>query len=268
MTETTQLDTADLERRVKDVYQHVAEHPEQQYHFEMGRDLAERLGYPTEILDAIPAAALASFAGVGYFLDLLGDLTGQRVLDLGSGSGTESFAAAHLVGADGSITGVDMTAAQLAKAEQLRAASGLSTVRFVEGYIEHPPVPDNSFDAVISNGVINLSADKPAVFQAVANALVPGGRLALSDIVTERPLTEAIVGNAELWAACIGGAAQIDDYQAAIEAAGLRVETVRDNTAYAFLSDSARGATQTYGVKSISVLAVKTLRVVPPTGAR
>lgn len=91
----------------------------------------------------------------------------------------------------------------------------------------------------------------------MARALVPGGRLALSDIVTERPRTEAIVGNAELWASCIGGAARIDDYQSAIEAAGLRVETVRDNTAYAFLSDSARGATQTYGIKSISLLAVK-----------
>lgn len=257
MTQTQIVDTADLERRVKDVYRLVAEQPDQQYHFEMGRALAARLGYPTELLDAIPAEALASFAGVGYFLDLLGEATGQRVLDLGSGSGTDSFAAAHLVGPTGSITGVDMTQAQLAKADQLRTANGISTVRFVEGYIEHPPVPDGTFDAVISNGVINLSADKAAVFQAVARALVPGGRLALSDIVTERPLTEAIVCNAELWASCIGGAAQIDDYQSAIEAAGLRVETVRDNTAYAFLSDSARGATQTYGIKSISLLAVK-----------
>jgi hypothetical protein len=95
------------------------------------------------------------------------------------------------------------------------------------------------------------------VFRAVARALVPGGRLALSDIVTERPLTEAIVCSAELWAACIGGAAQVDDYLGAIEAAGLRVVEVRDNPAYAFLSDSAQGATRTYGVKSISLLAVK-----------
>lgn len=257
MTETTQLDTVDLERRVKDVYRHVAEHPDEQYHFEMGRPLAERLGYPTALLDAIPADSLASFAGVGYYLDLLGDITGQRVLDLGSGSGTDSFAAAHLVGPSGSVTGVDMTPEQLAKAEQLRAGADVATVRFVEGYIEHPPVPDGSFDAVVSNGVINLSADKPAVFEEVARALVPGGRLALSDIVTERPLTPAIVCSAELWAACIGGAAQVDDYLAAIQAAGLRVQQVRDNPAYAFLSDSAQGATWTYGIKSISLLAVK-----------
>lgn len=257
MTETTQLDTADLERRVKAVYRHVAEFPDEQYHFAMGRSLAERLGYPTFLLDAIPPDSLASFAGVGYFFDLLGDLTGHRVLDLGSGSGTDSFAAAHLVGPGGLVTGVDMTPEQLAKAEQLRASADLLTVRFVEGYIEYPPVPNGTFDAVVSNGVINLSADKPTVFQAIAHALVPGGKLALSDIVTERPLTHAIVCSAELWAACIGGASQIDDYLAAIEAAGLRVQQVRDNPEYAFLSESALGATRTYGVKSISLLAVK-----------
>jgi ubiquinone/menaquinone biosynthesis C-methylase UbiE len=257
MTQTQQLDTAELERRVKDVYRHVAEHPEDQYHFEMGRPLAQRLGYPAGLLDALPGEALASFAGVGYFLDLLGDLSGARVLDLGSGSGTDSFAAAQLAGPRGSVVGVDMTPEQLAKARQVGAAAGLDTVRFVEGYIERPPVPDGAFDAVVSNGVINLSADKAAVFESVARALGPGGRLALADIVSERPLTEAIVCSAELWASCIGGAAQVDDYVAAIEAAGLRVEQVRDNAAYAFLSESAKGATQTYGIKSISLLAAK-----------
>ncbi len=256
MTQAQTVDVVDLERRVKAVYRLVAEDPRQRYHFEMGRGLAERLGYSRELLDSIPAGALASFAGVGYFLDLLGDIDGHRVLDLGSGSGTDSFAAALLVGQAGEVTGVDMTREQLAKAEHLRAAAGFARVRFVEGYIEHPPVPDGAVDAVISNGVINLSADKATVFEAVERALVPGGRLALSDIVTERPLTEAIVCNAELWASCIGGAAQVDDYRSAIEA-GLRVETVRDNPAYAFLSDSARGATETYGIKSISLLAVK-----------
>ncbi len=257
MTKTQQLDTVDLERRVKDVYRHVAEHPEEQHHFEMGRPLAERLGYPADLLDAIPPQSLASFAGVGYFFDLLPDITGARVLDLGSGSGTDSFAATHLAGPTGTVTGIDMTVQQLAKAEDLRSTAGISTVRFLEGYIERPPVSDGAFDVAVSNGVINLSADKPAVFKAVARALAPGGRLALSDIVTDRPLTEAIVCSAELWASCIGGAAQVDDYLAAIEEAGLRVEAVRDNPAYAFLSDSAQGATKTYGIKSISLLAVK-----------
>jgi arsenite methyltransferase len=105
--------------------------------------------------------------------------------------------------------------------------------------------------------VINLSADKSAVFAEAARALTSGGRLALADIVAEHPLAESITCNAELWAACVGGAAQIDDYLGTIENVGLRIDTIRDNTAYAFLSGSARGATETYGIKSISLLAIK-----------
>lgn len=254
---TTQVDTRELERRVKDVYRLVAQQPQAQYHFEMGRALAERLGYPTDLLDQVPTAAIDSFAGVGYFLDLAALQAGERVLDLGSGSGTDAFAAAVQVGPHGHVTGVDMTREQLAKAASLRDETQATNVEFVEAYIESPPVPDGSVDVVISNGVVNLSADKDATFAAIARALAPGGRLALADIVSERPLTEAITCNAELWASCIGGAAQVDEYVTAIERAGLQVRTVRDNPAYAFLSGSALGATQTYGIKSISLLAVK-----------
>jgi len=257
MTTAQKLDVADLHRRVQDVYQMVADEPHRTYHFEMGVGLARRLGYPADLLDSIPSGASESFAGVGYFLDLGAIQSGERVLDLGSGSGTDSFAAASLTGATGEVTGVDMTNAQLAKAERLRLAAGLDNVRFVEGRIEDIPLADSSCDVVISNGVINLSADKAAVFAEVARVLAPGGRLALADIVSERPLAEAITCDAELWAACVGGAAQIDDYLGAIERAGLRLDTTRDNTGYAFLSGSARGATETYGIKSISVLACK-----------
>jgi len=257
MSTVQRLDVADLQRRVQAVYQQVAEEPHRTYHFEMGEGLARRLGYPADLLDSIPAEALESFAGVGYFLDLGAIQPGERVLDLGSGSGTDSFAAATLTGATGQVTGIDMTKAQLAKAERLRAAANLDQVRFVEGHIEDVPLPDGSCDVVVSNGVINLAADKSAVFSEVARVLAPGGRLALADIVSQRPLAESITCDAELWAACVGGAAQIDDYLDAIEKAGLHVETSRDNTAYAFLSGSARGATETYGIKSISVLASK-----------
>lgn len=253
---TSALDVQDLERRVKDVYRQVALEPERAYHFEMGRSLAERLGYPSDLLDQIPAAALASFAGVGYYLDLAAPAAGDRVLDLGSGSGTDSFALAHLVGDDGHVTGVDMTDEQLAKAQRLRAEIGRSNVEFLRGYIQHPPLPDDSVDLVVSNGVVNLAPDKSAVFRAAARVLAPGGRLALADIVSERPLTEAITCNAELWASCIGGATQVEDYLAAIEDAGLKVTEVRDNTAYEFLSESAQGATRAYGIKSISLVAV------------
>lgn len=129
-------------------------------------------------------------------------------------------------------------------------------VEFHEGRIEDPPASDGSADCVISNGVINLSPDKTRVFVAAARVLRPGGRLALADIVTERQLAKAIIANADLWASCIGGAAQEDEYRAAIEAAGLHVTDVRRN-AYEFISTQARNASGTYGVKSISLLATK-----------
>lgn len=117
------------------------------------------------------------------------------------------------------------------------------------------PVDDASVDCVFSNGVINLSPDKPAVFAAAARALRPGGRLALADIVTEHQLPEGVTCDAALWAACIGGALQRDAYREAIEAAGFEIETWRQNSEYRFVSERADNATQKYGVTSISLLA-------------
>jgi arsenite methyltransferase len=254
-TAARQLDTTELEERVERMYEEVALDPEHEFHFETGRPLTERLGYPPANLDRIPAPAIDSFAGVGYFQDLAAIAPGETVLDLGSGSGTDSFLAALATGPDGKVIGVDMTAAQLAKSRDLAAQHGLEQAEFREGYIEHPPVDDASIDCVISNGVINLSPDKPAVFAAVARALRPGGRLALADIVTAQQLPEGVTCDASLWAACIGGAMQRDGYREAIEAAGLAIETWRENTEYRFVSDRADNATQKYGVTSISLLA-------------
>jgi arsenite methyltransferase len=254
-TETKRrLDTTDLEARVKAMYEQVALTPDRAFHFETGRGLAEHLGYTPTDLDAIPAEAVDSFAGVGYFLDLAEISPGDAVLDLGSGSGTDSFLSAIAAGPDGSVIGVDMTPAQRGKATQLASAAGLANVSFKEGYIEHPPVADGSIDVVISNGVINLAPDKPAVFRAAAAALRAGGRLALADIVPATQLPERVTCDASLWAACIGGAAQRDDYLAMIRGAGFDVETVREND-YRFVSDRALGATTAYGVTSISVRA-------------
>ena len=255
MTNTRTLDTTDLELRVKQMYQEVAENPHQEFHFETGRALAERLGYPAADLDAVPAAAIDSFAGVGYYLDLAAIQPGETVVDLGSGSGMDSFLAASHAGPGGQVLGIDMTDAQLAKATALAAAGGVANAEFRKGYIEDVPVADSSADVVISNGVINLSADKPSAFAEAARVLRPNGRLALADIVTSVALPEGITCDAALWAACIGGAMQRDEYLAAIEAAGFEVVTVRENHAYRFLSDSAAGATRTYGVASISLLA-------------
>ena len=255
MTTTAgQVDSADLEQRVKSMYADVALKPDLEFHFEIGRPLAEHLGYPTADLDRIPAAAIESFAGVGYFLDLADIQPGETILDLGSGSGTDSFLAAIATGLSGRVIGVDMTHAQLDKARRLAESAGLTNSAFREGYIERPPVDDRSIDCIISNGVINLAPDKTAVFSAAAAALRPGGRLAIADIVTAVQLPDGVTCDASLWAACIGGAAQRDDYLDTIRAAGFTIETVREND-YRFRSDRALGATTTYGVTSISLLA-------------
>lgn len=253
-TETKRLNTTELEQRVRDMYEEVALEPEGEFHFETGRALAERLGYPTADLDRIPAAALESYAGVGYFLDLAALGAADSVLDLGSGSGTDSFIAAL---AAGRVVGVDMTAAQLDKSRRLATGEGFGNVEFREGCIERPPADDGSFDRVISNGVINLSPDKPAVFAAAARALRPGGRLALADIVSAKQLPAGVTCDASLWAACIGGAMQSDDYRAAIEGAGFEIETWRENSEYRFVSDRADNATQKYGVTSVSISAIR-----------
>jgi arsenite methyltransferase len=255
----TVVDTRELQAKVRDMYRHVAEEPHGTYHFEMGRPLADRLGYASDVLDRIPAGAVESFAGVGYFFDLADLREGEQVLDLGSGSGMDVFYAAQLVGALGRVIGIDFTPEQLAKARRLAADTGVDQVDFREGRIESPPAEDESFDCVISNGVINLSPEKGQVFAEAARVLRPGGRLAIADIVSERQLKDAIVGDADLWASCIGGAAQEDAYRQAIEAAGLRIETSRQNP-YQFISEQARNASGTYGVKSISLLAVRPSR--------
>ena len=238
------------------MYRHVAEQPEGKYHFELGRPLAEHLGYPADVLDRIPDGAIESFAGVGYFFDLAELSEGESVVDLGSGSGMDVFFAADRVGPSGSVVGVDFTVEQLEKARRIAEEAGFAQVELREGRIEQLPVEDGSCDCVISNGVINLAPEKDAVFAEAARVLKPGGRLAIADIVSEQQMKESIVCDADLWASCIGGAAQQDAYREAIEGAGLRIEEIRENP-YEFISDRARDASAKYGVKSVSLLAVK-----------
>ena len=250
------VDGERLEAEVKNMYRHVALEQEAELHFELGRGLAEHLGYPRDLLDAIPAEAVASFAGVGYHLDLAALRPGAEVLDLGSGSGTDVFCAALLVGASGRVVGVDITLEQLDKASRLRDRGGFSQLEIVEAHIEELPFEDESFDAVLSNGVINLSLTKARVFAEAARVLRPGGRLAIADIVSDRALKEQTRRNVELWAACVAGAIPRHDYLQAIEAAGLRLEQARENN-YRFISERALDACSTYEVKSISLGAVK-----------
>jgi arsenite methyltransferase len=251
------LDTDKLEREVKSMYRDVAEFSDGEFHFEMGSDLAERLGYDPEALSYVPDPAIDSFAGVGYHFDLAAIQPGESVLDLGSGSGMDLFVAGMHVTETGTVTGVDMTDEQVRKARKLAAENGFHNVDVRHGHIEALPFDDESFDVVVSNGVINLSAEKGRVFGEAYRVLKPGGRLALSDIISESQMPESIKNNEDLWAACIGGAEQVDRYTALIEQAGFEVTDVRDDIQYEFISDQAVNACQTYGVKSISLGARK-----------
>jgi SAM-dependent methyltransferase len=250
------LDTGDLDRRVKEMYREVAEEPFKEFHFETGRPLAERLGYASADLDAIPSEAIDSFAGVGYYFDLARIQAADTVVDLGSGSGMDSFLAARQA-AGGRVIGVDMTEEQLAKATRLARTHGFTNVEFRDGHIEQLPVEDGAADVVISNGVINLSPEKTRVFAEAARVLRVGGRLAIADIVTSLQLPVGVTCDASLWAACIGGAMQRDEYRDAIESAGFELEDLRENDQYRFVSERADNATQKYGVKSVSLLATK-----------
>jgi arsenite methyltransferase len=253
---TITVDAKELEEKVQRMYRAVATEPRGEYHFELGRSLAERLGYPVEMLDGLPPGAVESFAGVGYFFDLAELRPGESVVDLGSGSGMDVFFACTRVGRLGRVVGIDFTAEQLSKARTVAQNAGFEQADFRAGRIERLPVGDETVDCVISNGVINLSPEKEAVFAEAGRVLRPGGRLAIADIVSERQFTDSIVCDADLWASCIAGAAQEATYLQAIEAAGLRVDDIRPNT-YEFISPRARRASAKYGVKSISLLARK-----------
>ena len=159
------FDALDLENKVKKMYHDVATNPHGEFHFEMGRVMAERLGYSSLDLDLIPQNAIDSFAGVGYYFDLANIKQGENVIDLGSGAGMDAFVAALKTGRNGSVTGVDMTDEQLHKSESLRKLHGFNSVNFIKGYIQSTQFTDKRFDVVISNGVINLAVDKLDVFK-------------------------------------------------------------------------------------------------------
>ncbi|TNE62181.1 MAG: methyltransferase domain-containing protein, partial [Bacteroidetes bacterium] len=153
------VNRAELEARVKAMYREVALAPEGAFHFEMGRALAERLGYPAELLNDVPAAAIHSFAGVGYHFGLAGLRPGENVVDMGSGSGMDVFFAARQVGPAGEVIGIDMTPEQLAKSQLVAEKNQRTNTIFLNGYIEELPIISGCLDVVISNGVINLSSD-------------------------------------------------------------------------------------------------------------
>jgi SAM-dependent methyltransferase len=199
MSET--IDSAALRKEVRKKYRDVAIRPNDTYHFHTGRPLAARLGYDSEAVNAMPDEAVESFAGVANPF-LLRDLKpGERVVDLGSGAGFDCFIAAGKVGPTGHVVGVDMTEEMLAKSRGTAKAMSLGNVEFREGILEELPVEDGWADVVVSNGVINLCADKRQVFGQIQRVLKSGGYLQFADIANGKPVPASAVANIDLWTA-------------------------------------------------------------------
>jgi arsenite methyltransferase len=193
------LDIGLLRTAIQEEYGDVAACPLKGFHFHTGRFLARRLGYPAARVDPLPDAVVESFAGVGNPFSW-GELhAGETVVDLGSGAGFDALLAATMVGATGSVIGVDMTPAMLAKARANADRLGLTNVEFREGYLEELPLPDASADVVISNGVINLCPDKATVLAEAYRVLEPGGRLQMADIVVTRAVPDDAKEDVALW---------------------------------------------------------------------
>jgi arsenite methyltransferase len=193
------VDPVALREQVRDKYREVAADPTRTFHFHTGRALARRLGYDADAVAALPERAVESFAGVANPFALRRLAPGDRVVDIGSGAGFDSFLAATQVGAAGRVVGVDMTPEMLAKSTATATELGLDQVEFRAGLAESLPVKDSWADVVISNGVINLCADKHAVLSETHRVLKPGGRLQFADIANGRPVPEGALRDIDLW---------------------------------------------------------------------
>ncbi len=199
MTDGVPVDPLALRKEVKSKYRAVAVDPHGSYHFHTGRPLARRLGYDEAVVAALPDSAVEAFAGVGNPFSLGALKPGDRVVDVGSGGGFDCFIAAGQVGPQGRVVGVDMTEEMLGRSRAAATAMGLRNVEFRQGVIEDLPVEDSSADVVISNGVINLCADKRQVFAEIMRVLKPGGRLQFADIANGKEIPAGALRNIDLW---------------------------------------------------------------------
>jgi arsenite methyltransferase len=196
---TVDVDTDEVREAIKAEYSEVAASPDKGFHFHTGRTLAGIVGYQDEWLEGIPEKSIESFAGTGNPF-AMGELqAGENVVDIGSGAGIDSLIAGKMVGAEGKVIGVDMTPEMLAKARGAAEQAGMSQVEFVDGFMEELPADDGWADVIISNGVFNLSPNKPQVLREMFRVLRPGGRLQLADIMVEKEVSAAAKQKIHLW---------------------------------------------------------------------
>jgi arsenite methyltransferase len=198
LEQEVEIDLALLKSEIQKTYSAVSQEPDRDFIFPTGRGWAEDLEYPPE-LGRVPDTAVESFAGVANPFSLGRLAAGERVLDLGCGAGTDSLVAAQMVGSSGSVVGIDMTPAMLAKARRAAAELGVTNADFVEGEVESLPFRDDSFDVVISNGVIDLVPDKDAVYSEIYRVLAPGGRIQIADVTIQNPVSAEGRRNIDLW---------------------------------------------------------------------
>ncbi|MFQ5838941.1 MAG: methyltransferase domain-containing protein [Thermoplasmata archaeon] len=257
--ETTADLTPVVTSAVQSLYTEVATRPDKEYHFPLGHEAVEYVGYPKEDIAKLPPTAVESFAGVGYPFAAEVIRPGDTVLDIGSGSGTDVLYASLKVGPQGKVYGLDFTAAMIEKARSNIVRMGATNVEILEGDATGIPLPNASVDVVTSNGVLNLVPDKAAAFKEILRVLRPGGSLQLADIVVQEDVGAVCGLNPQLWADCIGGAAVEAEYHQTIKDAGfadLRVLRRLDYFAKSS-SDSTRRITKTFGAESITLAARK-----------
>lgn len=211
---------------VREMYSAVATEPSRQFHFPTGRDACRFVGYPEHLLDRLPATAVESFAGVGFPFRAGIVRPSDRVLDVGSGSGTDTLIAARLVGAEGHVYGLDMTPAMLDKLRRNADIADAVNVEAIAGNAEAIPLPDASVDVVTSNGVLNLVPEKAKAFAEIYRVLRPGGHAQIADIVVGSPPSDKARGNPKLWAECVVGASVEGDYLDLMRQAGFADVTV------------------------------------------
>lgn len=259
MVAIAKYDREHILEAVQRMYTDVAKQPEKTFHFPTGRRACEFVGYPPEELDAVLPQAVESFAGVGYPFAVKAIREGDHVLDVGSGSGTDTLIAASRVGPGGKVYGLDMTTAMRDKLRRNADRAGVGHVSLLAGNAEEIPLPDASVDVATSNGVLNLVPDKERAFAEIHRVLRPAGRVQIADIVVGQPVSEACRQNPELWAECVVGAVLEADYLRMFKELGFEDLDVLTRLDYfsASASDETRKVASSFDAHSIVLKAAK-----------